>query len=269
MNFDVQHATAHLRTLRSSLLANYNDEELHQLRVTLRRMRSVLRGVPGGKARRLRHRLGALARTTGDARDWDTLYAGTRDQLTTEQFNKLEPLLHKRRESARSQVYRMFHAKQWLTALRRWDVLAGKTDLDADSLRMVPGELAARLRRATKTADKAMAKDDEKHWHKLRIAIKELRYALDTGSDEMSASERPELLQQCKTLQTLLGDWHDTVVHRQLLDTLSGSGSSDAATPSEEAARELRQVLAKKGLVSLEQIKLRLQQGALGSEQPG
>ena len=266
MNFDVQQATAHLRTLRSSLLANYNDEDLHQLRVTLRRMRSVLLGMPGGKARKLRRRLGALARTTGDARDWDTLYSSARDQLRTEQFNKLEPLLHERRESARAQVYRMFHAKQWLTALDRWDALAGKTDLDPESLRMAPGELAARLRRATRMADKAMAKDDEKRWHKLRIAIKELRYALDTGSDGAPASEPPELLQECKTLQTLLGDWHDTVVHRQLLDTLAGSGSPDTTTPSGEAARELQQFLAIKGQESLEQIKHRLQQGVLGSE---
>jgi CHAD domain-containing protein len=268
MNFDLQQATARLRTLRSSLLANYNDEDLHQLRVTLRRMRSVLRGVPGGKAQKLRRRLGALAATTNDARDWDTLYTSAMDQLRTEQFNKLEPLLHERRESARAQVYRMFHAKQWLTALCRWDGLAGKTDLDADSLSMAQGELAARLRRANKTADKAMAKDDEKRWHKLRIAIKELRYALDTGSDEAPASAHPELLQECKTLQKLLGDWHDTVVHRQLLDTLAGSGSAGTATPSGEAARKLQQVLAQKGLESLEQIKHRLQQGALDSGEP-
>jgi len=65
-------------------------------------------------------------------------------------------------------------------------------------------------------------------------------------------------------LQALLGDWHDTVVHRQLLDALAGSGSPDTATPPGEAARELQQVLALKGLESLEQIKHRLRQGALG-----
>ena len=269
MNFDLQQATARLRTLRSSLLANYNDEDLHQLRVTLRRMRSVLRGIPGGKAQKLRRRLGALAATTNDARDWDTLYASAKERLREAQFDELEPLLHTQRESARGQVYRMFHAKQWLATLRRWDALADNAELDAASLRMTPAGLKKRLKRANAASYKAMAKDDDKRWHRLRIAIKELRYALDTGPDEMPASGRPELLQECKTLQTLLGDWHDTVVHRQLLDTLASDASLDPATRSGEAAKALQQVLAHNGRQSLEQIKERLLQGGLGAEEPG
>jgi CHAD domain-containing protein len=255
MNFDFRQATAHLRTLRSSLLASYNDEDLHQLRVTLRRMRSVLRGIPGGKARKLRRRLGELARATNDARDWDTLYTSASGQLRPQQFSALESLLHERRESARAKVYRMFHAKQWLATLRRWDALADKTELGVEQLCMAPGELEARLKRATAAAEKAMARDDDRRWHKLRIAIKELRYALDTGSDESQSSKDPERLQACKTLQTLLGDWHDTVVHRQLLDTLAGSGSVDPATPPGKAVSELQQVLAANGRQSLEQVK--------------
>ena len=266
MNFDIQQATAHLRTLRSSLLANYNDEDLHQLRVTLRRMRSVLRGVPGGKAHKLRRRLAALARTTNDARDWDTLYTGAMEQLIAEQFNRLEPVLHERREDARAQVYRMFHSKQWLIALSHWDVLVGKTDLQAQNLSMVSGKLATGLRRASKAADKAMAKDDDRRWHKLRIAIKELRYALDTGTDEVPA--KAVLLQQCKTLQALLGDWHDTVVHRHLLDMLARDGSLDPTTPAGKVASDLQQVLVQKGQESLEQIKHRLHRGGLGLKEP-
>ena len=269
MNFDLQQATARLRTLRSSLLANYNEEDLHQLRVTLRRMRSVLRGIPGGKEKKLRRRLGALAHTTNDARDWDTLYASAREQLREAQFNELEPLLHAQRESARAQVYRMFHAKQWLATLRRWDALADKTELDAASLCMRRAGLKKRLKRATAASHKAMAKDDNKRWHKLRLAIKELRYALDTGPEGMPASGRPELLQECKTLQTLLGDWHDTVVHRELLDTLAGDASLDPARPAGKAASAFQQILANNGRRSLEQIKERLQQGVLGTEKPG
>ena len=266
MNFDLQQATAHLRTLRGSLLANYNDEDLHQLRVALRRMRSALRGVPDRKARKLRRRLGALARTTNDARDWDTLYTGAMEQLRTEQFNKLEPLLHERRENARAQVYRVFHSKQWLIALSRWDALVGTADLDAQSLSMVSGKLGTRLRRATKAADKAMAKDDDRCWHRLRIAIKEVRYALDTASEEVPA--RAELLRQCKTLQALLGNWHDTVVHRHLLDTLARDGSLDPTTPAGKVASDLQQVLVQKGQESLEQIKHRLHRGGLGLKEP-
>ena len=43
MNFEAVPSSAHLQALRRSLLANYQEEDLHQLRVTIRRIRSALR----------------------------------------------------------------------------------------------------------------------------------------------------------------------------------------------------------------------------------
>jgi CHAD domain-containing protein len=269
MTIDLQHATARLSTLRDALLAGYTDEDLHQLRVTLRRMRSALRGRSGGRARKLRRRLGALARTTNAARDWDTLYANAREQLGPEQFTPLQSLLHERRESARAQVYRVFHAKQWAATLRQWDAMVATSDPGAESLHVTPGKLATRLKRAQVAADKALARNDERRWHKLRIAIKELRYALDTGEEDTLADSQAQLLQECKTLQTLLGDWHDTLVHRQLLDTLADSGSLDPKTPAGKAASEFRRILAEKGLESLEQVKYQLQRDVLAPAEAG
>ena len=262
MNFDLQQASARLKELRTSLVQNYNDEDLHQLRVTLRRMRSILRGLPGGKARKLRRRLGALAHATNGARDWDTLYASASDCLQPEQFSALQPALDAQRECARARVYKMLHEKQWLTTLRRWDALIDTNELDPDSPSVAPRKLATRLKRTNAAARKAVARDDDEHWHKLRIAIKELRYALDTLADQPRESRNAALLAECKTLQTLLGNWHDTVVHRQLLDTLVTTG-----TPSGKAASELQQLLAQRGLDSLEQIKHRLRHGGLSPQE--
>ena len=263
MKLDLQQASTRLRALRKDLLANYNDENLHQLRITLRRMRGVLRGKPGGKARKLRRQLGALARTTNGARDWDTLYASAQDQLGPDQFRELQPLLHERRENARALVFQMFHAKKWQKTLRRWDAFVDKNELEAGNLRVAPGQLRKRIKRASTAAEKAMARNEDQSWHKLRIAIKELRYALNTRPKKHRSSSHAVLLSECKALQALLGDWHDTVAHRQLLDNLASDGSLNPATPAGEAAAALQQVLVFNGQQSLGQIKQQLREGAL------
>ena len=42
MNFDLQQSTIQLKALRSSLLASYSEEDLHQLRVTLQQMKRLI-----------------------------------------------------------------------------------------------------------------------------------------------------------------------------------------------------------------------------------
>jgi len=54
VNFELQQSTVRLKALHSALLAGYSEEDLHQLRVTLRRMRSALRKVALDDARELR-----------------------------------------------------------------------------------------------------------------------------------------------------------------------------------------------------------------------
>jgi CHAD domain-containing protein len=274
LNFELQASADRLEALRSALLAGYSDEGLHQLRVTLRRMRSFLRGRPGGKARDLRQQLGALACATNSARDWDTLAAGAGGLLRPEQHRALQALLQDCRETAHAQVYRMLHSHQWLATLRGWQAFVQATGVEPDSRDIAPGDLGNKLQRAAAAGHKALARDDDRSWHKLRIAIKELRYHLDTFNLDTLA-HRPRhpvtagLLDECKTLQALLGDWHDTVIHRQLLDGLAGQGLLEPATPAGKAATAMLQALVAKGRQSLEQVRHRLRQGQLESMADG
>ena len=59
--------------------------------------------------------------------------------------------------------------------------------------------------------------DDDKHWHKLRLAIKELRYTLDNVPVGSQDAPKPKLIKHCKRLQDALGTWHDTVVHVRMV----------------------------------------------------
>ncbi len=284
LNFELQASADRLETLRSALLAGYSDEDLHQLRVTLRRMRSFLRGRPGGEARDLRQQLGALACATNSARDWDTLAASASGLLRPEQYRALQALLQDGLETAHAQVYRMLHSHQWLATLKGWQAFVQATGVETDSRDIAPGDLGNKLRRAATAGHKALARDDDRRWHKLRIAIKELRYHLDTSSLDASnpgtfnldtLARKPRqpvtagLLDECKTLQALLGDWHDTVVHRQLLDGLADQGLLEPATPAGKAAAAMRQALVAQGRQSLQQVRHRLRQGQLESMADG
>ena len=48
--------------------------------------------------------------------------------------------------------------------------------------------------------------------------MKEVRYTAEANPD-LPGSE--QIVQECKAVQTLLGDWHDTVVQLDLLEELS------------------------------------------------
>jgi len=263
VNFDPQESSIRLKDLCSSLLAGYSEGDLHRLRVTLRRVRSALRETPAGNKGGLRRELGTLARATNSARDWDTLVASAHDQLEPEQLRALLPLLEERRERGRAQVYRMFHSPRWLAALKALDCGLTPTHSETDSQAIAAGQPENKLQSTAAAGRKALARDDDKSWHKLRIAIKELRYTLDTLPHGPGETSMARLLDECKSLQTLLGDWHDTVVHRHLLDELAAQGSFDADTPAGEAASALEHALAIHGQRSLEYIKHRLRRGDL------
>jgi len=264
VNFELQQSTVRLKALHSSLLAGYSEEDLHQLRVTLRRMRSALRKVALDDARELRRELGALARATNSARDWDTLVASAQDQLEPAQLRALLPLLEECRQGARAQVYSVLRSQQWCAALARWDDLADITEMAVGCQAIASRELDSILQRVNAAGRKAMIRDDAGRWHKLRIAIKELRYTLDSlpqvAGEPLTAAR---LLDECKSLQSLLGAWHDTVVHQQLLDELGARESFDASTSAGVAAQALQQALAAARQRSLELIKQRLCRGTL------
>jgi len=239
-----------------ALLQVYDEEELHQLRVTLRRIRSALEPMPTEKARRLRHDLGELARATNSARDWDTLVVCAREELSAGQFDELQSTLVAARAVARDKVYRALHSRHWKKTLRRWKKYSRRSapdDRDLSGALPNPEKTLVRSRRAV---NKALSSDDEKHWHKLRIAIKALRYSLENRLELEPDVTAEQLVAACKRLQTGLGKWHDTVVHRRLLPQLV----DDSDHPGQKlAGTTLLNTLDSKGQQCLQEIRLELQ----------
>jgi CHAD domain-containing protein len=72
--------------------------------------------------------------------------------------------------------------------------------------------------RAGEVLSVAMREDSDRRWHKFRIAVKEVRYVAEAAASDNE--QAADIAQSCRELQTLLGDWHDTVVQLNLLQDL-------------------------------------------------
>jgi len=242
------------------LLQRYDDKDLHQLRIILRRVRSRLKGLPGKKARSLHQDLGTLAKITNAARDWDTLVRRAEKTLPAEQFVHLLPLLEQYQRAAHDRVTCLLKSREWASAVERWqqyldedkrEKFGTKDDSEQD--------LSLILKRLDAVRRKALAHDDKRHWHKLRIAIKDLRYRLDETPRDARTRRTREIITVCKELQEDLGEWHDSVIHTQLLRELSDSLDPDQPLVV-DALEILRDIIAQRRREKLRRVKSTLQQ---------
>jgi CHAD domain-containing protein len=257
----LQLLTTEIGHRRSALLTHYRDEDLHQLRVTIRRLRGLLRQRDNPEALQLRRDWGKLADQTNPARDWDTLIIYLEQNPAAEIFAQNRAALATRQAQAQQQVLDSLRSPRWSTISSGWhDYLRQVGAVDEPTL---PGQdiIAAASTRAFEAWQCAVNTNQESDWHRLRIAIKDLRYSLDTLAPELPQSQAT--LGLCKELQTLLGDWHDTVVHRQLLEQLA---VEEAASVEKTAADIFAAVLAglqTRGSVCLHAVRKLLENGGL------
>ena len=195
-----------LRKKRRALLRRYDEEELHQLRIELRRLRGFLKQKTGKKARRLRCDLGKLADATSAARDWDTLVANAQRTIEPGDLALLQQCLQARQSDAHEPVLRMLQEAQWSPVIKKVDRYIRK-HTGGDSARKRLEALSRSKERVATRASRARSTNDPKR------------------------------------LQSHLGAWHDTVVHqamvRQLQYSLSPELHSRASDALLEWSREL------------------------------
>lgn len=199
---------------------NADDEAVHDLRVTIRRLRIVLKLARPVFGRfhtdAVRDAFAAAQRATGDLRDEEAL---------EETFEKVEP------EGAHANA-----AKTWMSkrATRKRQLHRGVTAvISSGELRRARTLLAALLtlpvkpkkeghleRLARKSVERARrdvedhrdaASDDVEALHELRIAYKGLRYTIETFEEVLPADLRA-LRDPAVKMQKILGDIHDVDV---------------------------------------------------------
>jgi CHAD domain-containing protein len=198
--------------LRKRLARELEEEPIHDLRVALRRCRTIAQGMrPNGNAgpwRKLDRRARKLLHALGPLRDSQVLAAlvertaprggRLRDRVLTE-IRREEK---KHDASAASRALREFDVRTW----RR---LAQRASQD-DRLRSMRRDRARRivLRRwvdAVDAHDFAIRNATPEAWHLARIAWKKLRYTLEAFAPDLHDQWENEIA----ALQTALGELHD------------------------------------------------------------
>jgi CHAD domain-containing protein len=241
----------HLRANRARLLARGDAESLHQMRVALRRLRTAL-----GAFKRLLPRavlepqiaeIRWLARALGEARDWDVFGASI-----------LEPALagHPRRHAllamnraaarlgarARENARRAARSPRCARLLRSLDTFAreewtaqlapaGRRARAAAVLPLARDALERRWRRVRKRG-RRLAHLDAAALHRLRVAVKRLRYTALAFAPLFAARRTGAILRDLEAMQDALGGLNDCATAARLASkaraTLSGARTRQA-----------------------------------------
>ena len=252
-------------------------EALHDFRVGLRRVRSVLRAyrphLKGSVPTKLRRRLKQLAQASGASRDLEVHLAWLTEQKPSLRYGQrvgLAWLLRRLRSAKRAadtgladQIARRFPSlKQRLERrLARYTVTVGPGGLDREPtyvavttrLLLEHGEeVKRRLAEVKSLADQAAA-------HQARIQAKRLRYLLEPVVGIVPEGE--ELLTHLKTLQDTLGELHDAHVFSQEIGSAIGEAAAEdarrlseavlAGDSTQQALRRLRRRDPRPGLLEI------------------
>jgi CHAD domain-containing protein len=208
-------------------------EELHQLRVTARRMDATLslfkQYLPAALMR-ARKRAKALLRSLGATRDLDVQLAGLTaycEELPEEERLALEPLKERLAiERARSRA-RMLRAldseptRRWLQTLTTATVTPPAGPGAATVAAVMPQRVRQRFRRLRKAVRRLRADSSMDDYHQVRRRAKQLRYALESGAG-LYGKPADEMLKALRRMQDKLGAYQDADTARSHLTALAG-----------------------------------------------
>lgn len=241
-------ALGHLQANERGMLEARDTEYLHQMRIALRRMRSAFsvfavvfpKAVLAPTVAELRW----LAEALGPARDWDVFVTETfppiRDEFakspgfatfTRECAHRRSGAGRKARRAVGSTRY-----QRWVLGLAGWLAAEGWTqqmDVAARAtLRMPARDFAAaviegryaQVRKRGRRLDESAAER-----HRLRIAVKKLRYAMDFFAGLFEVKRVRDILSRLSHLQDILGTMNDAVTVERLLDESLGAARGRSA----------------------------------------
>ncbi len=216
-------------------------EYLHQMRVGLRRLRSALdlfgvqlRDSAATHTAGLRELGGGL----GAARDWDVLMTEILPQMPASVAQALAGPCARAWGSARRKAKNiiktntynepMLELGRWLATPRTTAAMAWREPVRAAAARILAVRYARVLKRGRRLSDLSPAQ-----LHRLRIAVKKLRYAVEFFNDLFQVKAMAVQRARLAKLQDILGIINDAVAVDHLLEVASRNARewpADAAT---------------------------------------
>jgi CHAD domain-containing protein len=213
-------------------------EELHQLRVTARRIDATLglfkRQLPAALVR-ARKPTKAVLRSLGAARDLDVQLSALDHYcagLPAEERAAGEPLrtlLESERARARARMVRGLDAeptRRWLETLSQATGAENGAANGADPAMVVmPERVRCRFRKLRKSVRKLRPKSSMEDYHLVRRRAKQLRYATECGS-VMFGKPADEMLKALRRLQDKLGAHQDACMAQSRLAAIAADPES-------------------------------------------
>ncbi|MBE1498621.1 CHAD domain-containing protein [Amycolatopsis lexingtonensis] len=214
-------------------------EDLHQMRVALRRMRSVLKlsgGLVGDGAEPVRAELGWLGQSLGEVRDYDVLIGHLREVIADFEVrdqaagHRLVSRFVTERAAAKRRLTRALTSARYSTLLREVSLLTRSTADVPDQPHDLVGGLAKPHRKLAKAVRALPADPPDDDLHALRIHGKKLRYAAElaqTSAKKKRAKRIKALIKATRDFQTVLGDHQDAVVAAERMRSVLASADGE------------------------------------------
>jgi CHAD domain-containing protein len=228
-------------------------EFLHELRVAVRRTRSVLAQakdvlLPGDRDR-FREEFGWLGEITGPPRDLDVYlieWDGYLEGLSTATAAALAPVrehlvglhrdAHRRLAADLSSARAAELRASWAAWLGDPAQASARGDEVTDARRPVGAVVARRIRRAQRRllahGRAISAESPAEDLHELRKDAKKLRYLLECFGGLLESKPRKAFVQQLKALQDNLGEHQDNEVHVTELHAMAGDLAAAGVAPA-------------------------------------
>lgn len=191
-----------LHHTQARLACRTDDEALHDLRINLRKLRSLLRPIrrleaPG----KLDAAAADVGRLTTPVRDLEVLIVELERQGFQGQAERRKHLLESRYAAIESSTT----LRRFMAVLDGWPerMREAERDGELDGLR---GRVRKRLQRQLQCLREALA-DPTFDRHALRLLVKRMRYAHE-AYPRLSPIP-PDAIPALKSVQSALGDWHD------------------------------------------------------------
>ncbi|WXL27537.1 CHAD domain-containing protein [Ectopseudomonas mendocina] len=196
----VLHLQVRLFACRERLIAGTDTEALHDLRIALRQLRSLLRPLRGLPAcDELSEAAAQLGRLSGPVRDLEVLEAHLREVG----LNEAADARLARLQASYAGLIKSRQMTKLFTVLDQWPQQWRESGFEDQ------------VQELSKRVNKCLKKDRKRLYsalhellgdrHRLRLLVKRLRYNIEA----YAADTCPDTQIQLKRAQSALGDWHD------------------------------------------------------------
>jgi CHAD domain-containing protein len=226
-------------------IAAIDTEFLHDLRVAVRRTRSILKlagdVLPGDLGERFNPEFKWLGDLTTPVRDLDVYLleldtmAGRLKSAHPSELDPFRSFLVRHRAAERRRLVRGLRSRRFEELISEWRgalaQVAADTNGDPTVAALARQRIGRAYRNAVRRGKRINADSPSEYVHSLRKRCKELRYLLEVFRPVCAIAPHRRLLKELKALQDTLGEFQDGEVQREAIREFAAAMMEQGAAP--------------------------------------